>query len=130
MRDQRDALFSKFYLPSDMDFVSNNGLWFVSNRPLVPKEWELNEQVDFQKFVSLPVWVRIHKTFERWRKKMFVRIANFLGSPVCIDWEIKLGKRLDYACLSVVIDDKSQFSEEIKMRSEKGLVRNLKLTYD
>lgn len=99
--------------------VIREGTRFVDRKPLIVKEWNLNEPIDKNSITRIPTWVRLPKLHPKyWSSSSLGKIGSLLGRPIRADSYTTNRTRLAYARILIDIDFSKPLKEEVELKEE------------
>ncbi|GJS36227.1 zinc knuckle CX2CX4HX4C containing protein [Tanacetum coccineum] len=115
-----------------MQYVLENGLWLVDEKPLFIQNWEAGMCMVKPEPSKVPLWVRIMNIpLEAWNSEGISRIASYLGNPIIMDRITtsmceKYYRRASFARVLVEIKAETGLVDEIEI-FYRSLGRSMKL---
>ncbi|GKD31229.1 RNA-directed DNA polymerase, eukaryota, reverse transcriptase zinc-binding domain protein [Tanacetum coccineum] len=111
----------KFAKNEGLQFVLENGLWLINDKPLLVQKWQHDICLDKKELSRLPSWVKLlNVPLEAWTHRGISALASGVGKPIIMDsLTIEIchsGKgRLGFAKVLVEVDARKGFTNVVEV---------------
>ncbi|GKC60779.1 RNA-directed DNA polymerase, eukaryota, reverse transcriptase zinc-binding domain protein, partial [Tanacetum coccineum] len=76
----------KFAKNEGLQFVLENGLWLINDKPLLVQKWQHDICLDKKELSRLPSWVKLlNVPLEAWTHRGISALASGVGKPIIMD---------------------------------------------
>lgn len=127
----RGVLLVDFNSGEAKEEVTERGIWMYDKKPLIVKEFNINESFNKEEMMKIPTWIRLPGLpIKFWSEQGLGKVGSLIGKPLYADRATEEKAFFTYARLLVEVNFEDEVQEVVKLRDDEGKFYEQRVIYE